>query len=159
MTLEELEKNVQTLEDVVAIENMHRDFIYWLNNRQSEDWLNEIEFPRVMDLFTDDAVVAMTSYGEYEGKTEIKKLMEKLVSEVAFSGGRIIMTQPIIDVDGDRARGRWVSYRFTEVPASPPNTREVVGWEQGECNCGYVKENGEWKFGKMDWVYPWPVPD
>lgn len=159
MTLEELEKNVQTLEDVIAIENVHRDFIYWLNNRQSEEWLNEIEFPKVMDNFTDNSVIEMTSYGKFEGKTKIKKLMERLISEVEFSGGRIIITQPIIDVDEVGARGRWVTYRFTEVPTYPPNTKEVVGWEQGECNCDYVNENGKWKFSKMSWVYPWPIPD
>ena len=159
MTLEELERNVQILEDVVAIENMHRDFIYRLNNRQSEEWLNEIEFPKMIAGFIDDAVVEMTSYGKYKGKTAISELLEKLISEVAFSGGRIIVSQPIIEVDGDKAGGRWVTYRFTEVPTSPPNTRQVIGWEQGECTCEYVRDDGNWKFGTMKWVYPWPVPD
>ncbi|MFC1920314.1 nuclear transport factor 2 family protein [Chloroflexota bacterium] len=159
MTLEELEKNVQTLEDINEIENMHRDFIYWLNNRQSEEWLNEIEFTKAIEYFTATAVIEMSSYGIHRGKHEVNKLLERLVSEVAFSGGRIIVTQPIIEVDGDKAEGRWVTYRFTEAPTSPPNTKLVLNWEQGECISGYVKEDGKWKFGSMKWTYPWPIPD
>ena len=39
MTLEELEKKVRALDDIEEIKNLHREYIFWLNNRQFKEMI------------------------------------------------------------------------------------------------------------------------
>lgn len=159
MTLEELERSVKTLEAVLEIENMHRDFVFWLNNRQSEEWLNQKELTEMIECFTDNAVTEISSHGVQKGKEEITGLLKELTDKDYLSVGRYILAQPIITVEGDTAKGCWVLYRYSEIPSTPPSATQVVDWEQGKCDCEYVREGGKWKFSNMKLISPWPEPD
>jgi hypothetical protein len=57
--------------------------------------------------------------------------------------------QGVISVEGDRAKGHWMFYRFL-----PPPLPER--WIQGRYDCEYVKEDGQWKFSFMKLTRPWP---
>ena len=43
MNLEELKRKVKVLEDIEAIKNMHRDYIFWLRNSQFDEMIVKIE--------------------------------------------------------------------------------------------------------------------
>ena len=150
MTLEELEKDVKALEDIVEIENMHREYVTWLN---SEQW------DLIIDFFSKTAITEMGPYGVQKGKGEIAKLFGEVLAKGKQPMGRQIVDQPVITVEGDSAKGYWVVYRFFDVASTPAPATQVVKWEQGRHDCEYVREDGKWKFSYLKWTLLWPDPE
>ena len=151
MTLEELEKSVRELEDLNEIQNMHREYVFWFNCQQ---W-NEI-----IDCFAENAMTEMGPHGVQKGKEEIAGLFREVIAKSERYKGRHIVSQPVIDVEGDTARGYWVTYCFVDIPTAIPKLAvQVVNWEQGRYECEYVKEDGKWKFSYLKWIIPWPEPE
>jgi len=143
MTLEELEKRVQVLEDIEEIKNLHREYVFGLASQQWDDML---------DCFAEDAIADIFRWGLRKGKAEIEDLFKNTFN------GRILPThghfaaQPVISVEGDRAKGRWILYLFFAEPS--------VTWVQGRHDCEYIKVDGKWKFSYLKFTRPWPeVPE
>jgi hypothetical protein len=59
-----------------------------------------------------------------------------------------ILAQPVIEIDGDNAKGHWIMFVFMKEP---------MGWRQCRYDCEYARENGEWKFSSMKLSAPWPI--
>lgn len=150
MTLEELEKSVKSLEDAVEIQNMHREYVTWLNNKQ---------WDLMIDCFAKNAVAEIGLYGVQRGKEEIAKLFTEVIAKGELPKGRQIVDQPVITVEGDRAKGYWVMYRFFDTPSTPAPATQVVKWEQGRYDCEYLREDGKWKFSHFKWTPIWPDAD
>ena len=139
MTSMELEKRIQALEDVEEIKKLHRQYVYWLNGHQWEEMVN---------CFTDDAVINIGKHGLRKGKEEITKLFTVDVARVnAKWNGCHFVTQPIINVDGDKATGKWFLCVCILDIDSP--TKSPLGWGHGRYDCEYVKVGGEWKFSSL----------
>jgi hypothetical protein len=149
MTPEELEKNVKTLEDITEIQNMHRDFSFWLNSGQKE-------CEDVIDYFAQNATMEVEGLGVKKGKKEIAQFLKELAAKGTLPAGRHMLMQPIIDVNGDKASGYWNMIYFTDVPTTPPPVRRVTDWVQGKYDCEYVREGGKWKFSSLRLTCPWP---
>jgi hypothetical protein len=54
MTLKEMEKRLQGLEDLEKIKKLHRNYI---------SYLDSLEFEKVLDLFTEDTVAEVRNSG------------------------------------------------------------------------------------------------
>jgi hypothetical protein len=142
MTLEELEKRVRALEDAEAIKTLHREYLFSISN---------LEIDKALDCFAENIVTDIAQYGLRRGKTEVGKFFREVIREnVLQSKDGHFTGQPVIKVEGDKASGHWMFYRF--VPEPSPKR-----WVQGRYDCEYVKENGRWKFSLVKLTRPWPA--
>lgn len=136
MNLEELMLKVQKLEDLEEIKKLHREYIACID---------KMETYKVPDMFTEDGIAEIQDSGELKGKKAIEELYAKgyLSQRKGRTDGHLC-GEPIITVDGNKAKGHWTVYIFFSVPS--------VQWTQGVNDCEYVKENGKWKFKKLKFV-------
>jgi hypothetical protein len=132
MTLEKLEKRIRVLEDMEEIRQLHREYIYFLANRQ---W-NEL-----VDCFTENALYDISYHGPRTGKKEMEYMVKNEFEELVKPTHGHFSTQPVISVEGDRANGYWILYIF--IP------ERDVSWGQGRHDCEYVREDGKWKISSM----------
>ena len=144
MTLEELEKRVQALEDAEAIKIMQREYMSCHDN---------LQFERALDFFTDDAEVEVRSSGVMKGRENYAKIFLGLQARRPKRHDGHLVGQPVLTVTGDTARGHWIVYMFFSVP--------TIEWIQGRHDCEYRKENGEWKFAfiRTKWNYISPYDE
>ena len=136
MNLEELMLKVQKLDDLEEIKKLHREYI---------SCIDKLETYKVPEMFTEDGTAEIQDSGIMRGKKAIEELYCRgyLSQRKARSSGHLC-GEPIITVDGDKAKGHWTVYIFFSVPS--------VQWTQGVNDCEYVKENGKWKFSKLRFV-------
>ena len=132
MDLKELERRVRSIEDLEAIKQMHREYMSCLDN---------IQFEKALDYFTDDAEVEVRSSGVMKGRANYSRIYLGTLAQRKERHDGHLVGQPVITVDGDRAWGHWIIYMFFSVPS--------IQWVQGRHDCEYVKENGEWKFSRL----------
>jgi len=144
MTLENLEKRVRALEDIEEIKKLHRDYIFWLDDK---------EFEKMIDCFAEDATEEIGKTGIHKGKEEIAKVFREVIAQQPSAKGGHILVQPVISVEEDKAKGYWTMYRF-DIFSTPAG--QLVKWEQGRYDCEYIKENGKWKFTSLKYTFPWP---
>jgi len=136
MNLEELMLKVQKLEDLEEIKKLHREYIACID---------KMETYKVPDMFAEDGTAEIQDSGELKGKKAIEELYARgyLSQRKARTDGHLC-GEPIISVNGDKAKGHWTVYIFFSEPS--------VQWTQGINDCEYVKENGKWKFKKLKFV-------
>jgi len=103
-----------------------------------------------LDCFIEEIEVEIANYGKLKGKKSVGRFFREVIRQNVFGSGDGHFTgQPVIKVEGDRAQGHWMFYRFL----AQPSPRE---WVQGRYDCEYVKKDGKWKFSSMKMVRPWP---
>jgi hypothetical protein len=132
MSLEELEKRIQAIEDLEEIKKLHQKYI---------DLMDNLRYPEVLNLFTQDASVDIRNFGVVqgiEGLTEV--YINKLGKRTARSEGHFVI-QPDISIKGDTARGTWLVYMLFSKPD--------VQWVQGRNEAEYIKVEGKWKIKSM----------
>jgi hypothetical protein len=141
VTLEELSKRLKALEDAEAIKTLHREYLFYISN---------LEIEKALECFAKDIVTDIAQYGQRRGKAEVGKFFREVIRDNVFRSRDGHFTgQPVISVEGDRAKGHWMFYRF--VPEPSPQR-----WVQGRYDCEYVKEDGRWKFSLLKMTRPWP---
>lgn len=127
-----LEKRLQALEDLEAIKQMHQEYMLCLDN---------IQFSKALEFFTDDAEVEVRNSGVMKGRESYSRIyLGTLAMRRERHDGHLV-AQPNVTVDGNTAKGHWIVYMFFSVPA--------IEWIQGRHDCEYRKENGVWKFSKL----------
>ena len=132
MTLQELEKRIQAIEDLEAIKRMHQEYMSCLDN---------IQFAKALDYFTDDAEVEVRFSGVMKGRENYAQIYLGTLAQRKERHDGHLVAQPDIAVNGNTAIGQWIVYMFFSVP--------TIQWVQGRHDCEYVKENGKWKFSKL----------
>jgi hypothetical protein len=134
MSIEELEKRVQAIEDLEKIKKLHQSYINLMDNLQYE---------KVLDLFTVDATVEIRKSGVKKGRLEMSEIylgvLAKGRGDKRFDGHMAI--EPDIEVVGDSARGTWLIYMLFSRPS--------IQWVQGKNECTYKKEKGVWKIASL----------
>ena len=132
MDLKELEKRVRAIEDLEEIKKLQRQYMSCLDN---------LQFSKALDFFTEDAEVEVRNSGVLKGKKNFSQIyLGTLAKRTERHDGHLV-GQPVITVNGDKAEGYWTVYMFFSVPA--------IEWVQGRNDCEYVKVNGKWKFSKL----------
>ena len=134
MSLEQLEKRLQALEDLEEIKKLHQHYINLMDNLRYEE---------VLDLFTEDATSEVRNLGVKKGRKEMAEvyldILAKKRGTTRYDGHMAI--QPEIQVDGDTAQGTWLIYMLFSKPA--------ISWVQGKNECEYRKVKGKWKISKL----------
>ena len=135
MSLKELEKRVQAIEDTEEIKKLQQKYM---------DLMDNLRYPEVLDLFTDDATVEVRNLGVLKGKEGLTDVyINKLGKRTTRSEGHFVI-EPDITVDGNTARGTWLVYMLFSVPD--------VQWVQGRNEAEYIKADGKWKIKSMKFM-------
>jgi len=134
MSLADLERRIQAIEDVEEIKRLHQNYINLMDN---------LEYEKVIDFFTDDATIEVRQSGVKRNREEISDFY---INVLAKSRGNTrhdghMAVEPDIKVDADTARGTWLIYMLFSKPS--------IQWVQGRNECEYRRENGEWKICKL----------
>ena len=136
--LEEMQKRLMVLEDIEAIKRLQTEYA---NMLQSGNYDN------VGDLFTEDAL--FEAIGSVKGRDEIVKVYAENVSKNHKGEEGDILVQPIIDLDGDKAKGKWVIYFFYY----HPKTYQTMWFVQSWFDMDYKKVDGEWKISRFGIIH------
>jgi hypothetical protein len=148
MTFEEMEKRIRILEDIEAIKSLQNEYIFYLLNSQ---------WGEMADFFAENAYVNIWRHGKRRGRKEINELFTEHISKVNAGKGRDahFTVMPVINLDGDHAKGHWMLYIFV----ADPKTGVVSRFLQGRYDCEYTRENGKWRFSQLVWTNPWPLTE
>jgi ketosteroid isomerase-like protein len=134
MSLADLEKRVQAIEDLEEIKKLHQTYISLMDNLKYED---------VLDLFTPDATVQVRNSGVKKGRKEMSEVYIDILAKhrgtERFDGH--IAIQPDLTVTGDTAKGTWLIYMLFSKP--------TIQWVQGRNDAEYKKVDGKWKISAM----------
>lgn len=133
MSLEELEKRIQAIEDLENIKKLHQHYI---------DLMDNLQYKEVLDLFTEDATVEVRNWGVKRGRKEISEIYIGILAKnrgTLRSEGHMAV-EPDITVDGNTAKGTWLIYMLSQ---------PTIQWIQGRNECEYRKEDGKWKISKL----------
>jgi ketosteroid isomerase-like protein len=133
MSLEELEKRIQAIEDLENIKKLHQHYI---------DLMDNLQYKEVLNLFTEDATVEVRNLGVKRGRKEISEVYIGILAKnrgTSRSEGHMAV-EPDITVDGNTAKGTWLIYMLSQ---------PTIQWIQGRNECEYRKEDGKWKISKL----------
>ena len=132
-----LEDRVRVLEDVEAIKRLKHEYCFALDRR---DW------DSVAGFFARDGVVDYGAIGRARGQRAIRRLFVDRISR-DFSFFAHMVHNPVIEVRGDRASGKW----YFDIPAAvvPDQARWIMGWYDDE----YVREDGRWRYASLKSSY------
>jgi len=150
MNLEELAAKIQVLEDIEAIKKLKATYCY-LCDAGLGDVRNRDE---LISHFTENARVdfGMGPESMFEGKEGLETFFGGVVpSAVSFC--MHMVHNPIIEVKGDRATGRW----YYEAPTTDTTTGKAQ-WMAGTYFEEYAREKGEWKIDSMRVAWKYIAP-
>ena len=151
MTTEEIEKRLKVLEDIEEIKKLHYYYLYWLN---------ALEFEKMIDCFAEDATfTGLPPQGSfYTGKKEIAKMFRAMAESHQRATGSFV-AQPVISVEGDRAKGQWfyisnITNRRVFTSEAGDDITAVVP-RQSTYDMEYKREDGKWKISKLHLIVGW----
>ena len=150
MDLKELEARIRVLEDIEAIKKLRATYCYLcdagLSNPRNRDEL--------ISHFTKDAKVdyGLGPESRWAGPQGLVDFFGSVVPGwVSFC--MHMVHNPIVEVKGDRATGKW----YYEAPVTEIATGAAT-WMAGTYVEEYVRENGEWKFATMKAIWKYISP-
>jgi hypothetical protein len=153
MTLQELEKQLKETRDALKLlENRVRltEDIQEIHQLQRR-YINALvctEWDEAADCFAENASVDVYLHEPVSGKTAIRKWFKEELSKTHAGKEGDICVHPVISVEGDKAKGKWLLYMMYFYP----RTGQSLFWVQGFYNNEYVREKGEWKISLMTWT-------
>jgi hypothetical protein len=145
-----LEKKVQRLDDINEITRLQRVYSYYVMHMMRDE---------IADCFADDKDTTLRWLeGTWKGLKGVKRYFGVGTDRPEPAPGFVHQVMPIagvvdVDADGKHAKGRWYSFGGVAVPDQKTGkTRpSIVG---GLYEIDYLKEKGQWKFWKIDWIIP-----
>ena len=134
MTDTSQEARIQRLEDLEALRQ--------LKYRYALACDDDYDAGRLAPLFTEDAVWDGGAMGRFEGREAIRAFFAGASGAVPFAIHHV--TNPILEVDGDRATGSWYLWQ--------PCTFAAGGalWMAGRYRDHCRREDGEWRFEQVN---------
>ncbi len=145
-----LEERIQILEDIESIKKLKASYCYWADAGTAGD---ASAMERLVDHFTDDEPWAdFGAFGLHKGKEAVGAFYKEVVpSTLSYSAHMV--ANPVIEVAGDRAKGRW----YVDVPCTLRGAERAL-WLQAKYDEEYVREGGKWKWqsitAKFDFISP-----
>ena len=143
--LKVLEKRVRVTEDVQEIKQVQRRYVNALMCTQWDD---------AADCFAENAKIDVYLHDPVKGKAAITKWFKEELSVTHAGKEGDIVVHPIISVDVDKAKGKWLLYMMYAYP----RTGQSLFWVQGFYDMEYVRENGTWKISLMKWTERMGLP-
>ncbi len=131
MDMAELEKRIIRLEDIEAIKQLKARYCEICDDTHNPN--------RIAAVFAEDGIWEGGEFGQAKGHQAIRDLFSGFRQQFSFSQHNI--TNPVIQIDGERATGIWYimgPWTFTE------NNKEI--WMSARYDDDYVKIDGVWKY-------------
>jgi hypothetical protein len=151
--LEALEKRLQHLEDIQAINRLQYAYNYYVEHMMKQE---------IVDCFADSPDVLLNWLeGKWKGKAGVRKYFD--VNQVPPVGFRhqLMPTAGLITVapDGKTAKGRWYAFGGIMMPPPPQQGNKTFSrsFINGIYEIGYIKEGGVWKMLTINWIIPYGV--
>ena len=136
----DIEKRIAVLEDIEEIKKLRAKYCYLVDAGVAGD---SSKLDELITLFTEDATADFEFLGVHEGKEAVTKFyMEVVPAAISYSAHMV--SNSIIEVDGNQAHGKW----YFLVPATGKAENRAV-WIQGRYEEEYVKIDGEWKWKSL----------
>jgi ketosteroid isomerase-like protein len=129
----DLESRLRRLEDIIEIQQLFIAYGYHLDRG---------EFAAYAGLFAEDGEFAMGPIGRAKGRAEIEAVMARTFGPGVGSLVHVI-TNPVIDLDGDRA----TSDVMWTVVSRGPDGNPVLSM-LGRHRDDLIREGGRWRFQK-----------
>ena len=126
-----LEARIRRLEDLEAISRLMSLYCYHADNRDGENW---------SQVFTEDGVFETDLYGTYEGRATIRALEHRSFA-IHYA------TNAIIDIDGDRARGRWLLLMPCSFDDGAGRKRAI--WAGAKYENDLLRTSEGWRFKRV----------
>lgn len=150
----ELEKRLQRVEDVQAIERLQYAYNYYVEHMMKQE---------IIDCFSDSPDVLLDWLeGKWKGKEGVRKYFDvNQVPPVEFQH-QLIPSAGLITVapDGKTAKGRWYAFGGIMMPSwGVEGSAQSVSrsFINGIYEIGYVKEDDIWKMLTINWNIPYGV--
>lgn len=144
---QDLEARLQALEDAVQ-QLSDQDAIRALRYRYHE-YINDRNFAAIPDLFTEDGSVDFGYLGKGTGRAELERFFTGVGKLLTFI--KQFVHNHTIQVQGDHGTG----LSYLEAKTVAKGESYVVA---GRYDDEYVKQNGQWKFKKMNVIPYFTVP-
>ena len=131
-------KRIQVLEDVEAIKKLKASYCYWTDAGVAGD---ASQIDELIAHFTDDEPwVDFGLLGVHKGKEAVAAFLKEVVVP-GLSYSAHMVSNPIIDVDGSEAAGKW----YVDCPCTLRDSEAPI-WLQAKYEERYVKEGEVWKW-------------
>jgi len=148
--IKELEKKVQRLDDIEEVTRLQRVYSYYVMHMMRDE---------IYNCFADrEDVTLRWLEGTWKGKKGVARYFGVGTDRPEPAPGFVHQVMPIAGVvdispDGKTAKGRWYSFGGVAVPNQETGKTHpsIVG---GIYEIDYIKEKGQWKFWKIDWIIP-----
>ena len=140
----ELEARIRKLEDIEEIKSLQARYGYFIDTGQME---------KVADLFVDNFIAEYDILGTCTTRAELVDFLKGAGEGAAMMRHQMMM--PLIEVDGDKAKGTW--YLFGPFTTIMPHG-EVANWIQGKYENDYVRVGGKWKFSHLRFKFSFNSP-
>ncbi|QLC90770.1 nuclear transport factor 2 family protein [Priestia megaterium] len=129
----EMEKEIQKLVDIEAIKQLKYTYAEICDDNHNPN--------RICSVFTEDAIWdGGEQYGKFIGHDQIRKAFAEFSKSIDLSQHN--MTNPIITVDGDEAKGQW--YAFGIFRKNNDDFIQAVTYFDE-----YMKVDGKWLIKKL----------
>ena len=119
-------------DDRAAIRRLKHEYCYAIDGGRYGAWT---------ELFTEDGRFVRANGDTYEGHEELYEFAADGFGPL-FEQSAHVVTNPVIDVDGDAATGRWYLLLLTETPDGD------VAVTQSKYEDEYVRVDGEWRIAE-----------
>ncbi len=133
-SLKDLERRIKVLEDIEEIKRLKARYCAYCDDSYDAD--------AIANLFIEDAVWDGGIRGRSEGREEIRSFFKRAPQRLPFAVHMVM--NPIIEVDGDRAKGTWYLLQACTYAAG----NQAV-WGSARYDEEYARVNGEWKFKSL----------
>jgi hypothetical protein len=134
MSMEDIEKRLNALEGVEAIKRLKARYSAYCDDNYNPD--------KLATLFAEDAVWDGGDFGRHEGREAIRQFFSGAPEALPFAVHMVM--NPVIEVDGDTAKGTW--YFLGALTVADGNQALWTSlWYDEE----YVRVDGEWKFKRL----------
>ena len=126
-----LEARMKRLEDIEEIKRLMNLYCYHADNRDGANW---------SAVFTEDGVFETDIYGTYKGRDTIEALEHRSFA-IHYNNN------PIIDIDGDSAVGKWLLLMPCSFDEEGGGKRAV--WAAAKYENELARVEGRWLFKKV----------
>ena len=119
-----------SVEDYLALTQLKHEYCYRIDDGDYDEWVA---------LFAEDGTFGPINDEFFEGTEGLRRFAEEVFDE-SYDFTAHVVSNPVIEVDGDEATGRWYLHLRYETSEGD------VGWSQARYEDEFRRVDGEWRF-------------
>ncbi len=142
--LDEIQAALNELRDIEAIKTLKSRYCHLVDERRWDE---------LADLWTEDAVCDYGFFGSYSGRDEIARNFFGELVDGAASFMVHMIHNPLIELQGDEAKGSWY---LTSQTTNQPSNRAL--WVMGIYRDQFKRIDGSWKISSLQFEFKYFTP-